>query len=75
MIITGGSLSESKLALKLAKEHSACRTSHPPFGKVMRIIHNKTYMLPSDATQQDRQTLRKIRVATSKPWMNSSVHT
>ena len=26
MIITGGSLSESKLALDLAKEHSACPT-------------------------------------------------
>ena len=41
MIITGGSLSESKLALHLAKEHGACSTcthTHHTFDKIRRSV-------------------------------------
>jgi TatD related DNase len=38
MIITGGSLSESKLALNLAKEHSTCQSPHGFQGEIIRNI-------------------------------------
>lgn len=50
MIITGGSLSESKLALDIAKEHSTCRSSLYSRWQSVRLVPRSicNYWLSSD---------------------------
>jgi len=70
MIITGGSLRESKLALNLAKEHGTWPGPHL-FSSRSDQNCPQIYMRLLDVTQRDRQNLRKIQLDIIKPWMNS----
>jgi TatD DNase family protein len=65
MIITGGSLSESKLALNLAKEHGMCQTSPIPsqgqkFGRNILDLYATVGCHPTRSTEFDNDPTRYL---------------
>lgn len=59
MIITGGSLTESKRALSLAKEHSTCQTPHPfRIGRNILDLYATVGCHPTRSTEFDEDPTR-----------------